>query len=76
MNDYQMSEERERVLQSLTQIERQVIEMRFGLVGGRFFTLAQIGKKYGVTRERIRQIEKKTIQKICLLRKSVLTDTI
>ena len=75
LKTYEMSEEREKALQSLTQIERQVIELRFGLVDGKCLTLEKVGRKFGVTRERIRQIQNKTLKKICLAIKSVLTDT-
>jgi RNA polymerase primary sigma factor len=44
--------------------EREVIEMRFGLTGGRPRTLDEIGRAFNVTRERIRQIEKHTLKKL------------
>jgi len=44
--------------------ERDVIKMRFGIGYNQSFTLDEIGKRFGLTRERIRQIEKKTLQKI------------
>jgi RNA polymerase primary sigma factor len=52
------------VLEMLTQRERRVIELRFGLAGGHPHTLAEVGKQFGVTRERIRQIEAKTIAQL------------
>jgi RNA polymerase primary sigma factor len=52
------------VLQSLTQRERNILEMRFGLVDGCGRTLEEIGKIYNVTRERIRQIEAKGLRKL------------
>jgi RNA polymerase primary sigma factor len=58
---------RERValaLSMLTQRERKVIELRFGLKGEPPRTLEEVGQKFGVTRERIRQIEAKTLAKL------------
>jgi len=52
------------ILDSLTLREAEVISMRFGLVDGKPKTLDEIGKTYGVTRERIRQIESKTMSKL------------
>ena len=52
------------VLQSLTQREREVLVYRFGLEDGKPKTLEDVGKIYGVTRERIRQIESKALRKI------------
>ena len=56
-----------RVLESLPERERQVIEMRFGLTGGEPRTLEEVGREFGVTRERIRQIESKTLRKLAHL---------
>ena len=44
--------------------ERQVIELRFGLLGGQPRTLEEVGRAFGVTRERIRQIENNTLKKL------------
>ena len=52
------------VLTSLTERERKILEMRFGLVDGYERTLEEIGKMYSVTRERIRQIEAKALRKL------------
>jgi RNA polymerase primary sigma factor len=52
------------VLASLTERERRIVEMRFGLVDGYERTLEEIGKQYKVTRERIRQIEAKALRKL------------
>jgi RNA polymerase primary sigma factor len=52
------------VLTSLTERERKILEMRFGLVDGYERTLEEIGKMYNVTRERIRQIEAKALRKL------------
>ena len=54
-----------KALGTLTERERKVIELRFGLKDGVPMTLEQVGKKLGVTRERIRQIEAKAIRKLC-----------
>ena len=51
-------------LSSLPERERQVIELRFGLTGGQPRTLEEVGKAFGVTRERIRQIENNTLKKL------------
>jgi len=53
-----------RVLSTLTHRERKVIELRFGLKGEHPRTLEEVGQKFGVTRERIRQIEAKTLTKL------------
>ena len=53
-----------RVLHVLTQRERRIIELRFGLEGGHPRTLEEVGQQFGVTRERIRQIEAKTLAKL------------
>jgi RNA polymerase primary sigma factor len=52
------------VLDELTERERQVILLRFGLEDGRPRTLEEVGQEFGVTRERIRQIESKTLLKL------------
>jgi RNA polymerase primary sigma factor len=53
-----------RALDALPPRERQVIEMRYGLRGGRPRTLEEVGRAFGVTRERIRQIENNTLKKL------------
>ncbi len=53
-----------RALAALPQREREVIEMRFGLSGGRPRTLEEVGRAFNVTRERIRQIENHTLKKL------------
>jgi RNA polymerase primary sigma factor len=53
-----------RALATLPQREREVIEMRFGLTGGRPRTLEEVGRAFNVTRERIRQIENHTLKKL------------
>ena len=52
------------VLESLTERERKVLELRFGLVDGYSRTLEEVGKQFKVTRERIRQIEAKALRKM------------
>jgi RNA polymerase primary sigma factor len=52
------------ILNSLNRRERQVLEMRFGLKDGRAHTLEEVGQAFGVTRERIRQIEAKALRKL------------
>lgn len=51
-------------LESLTDRERQVVRLRFGLEDGRARTLEEVGKEFNVTRERIRQIEAKALRKL------------
>jgi len=58
------SEELERVLGTLTSRERTVLELRYGLSGGQPKTLDEVGREFGLTRERIRQIEAKTLAKL------------
>ncbi|HEX2171542.1 MAG TPA: RNA polymerase sigma factor [Dehalococcoidia bacterium] len=52
------------VLDSLTRRERDVLRLRFGLEDGRSRTLEEVGREFGVTRERIRQIESKALRKL------------
>jgi RNA polymerase primary sigma factor len=52
------------VLDDLSDRESEVVRLRFGLVDGRPRTLEEVGKEFGVTRERIRQIESKTLAKL------------
>ena len=59
-----LQEQLEEVLNSLSEREREVIKLRFGLVDGHPRTLEEVGKAFGVTRERIRQIESKTLAKL------------
>ncbi|MCL2746041.1 MAG: sigma-70 family RNA polymerase sigma factor, partial [Coriobacteriia bacterium] len=53
-----------RVLDELSERERKVVELRFGLLDGHARTLEEVGREFGVTRERIRQIESKTLNKL------------
>ena len=59
-----LQEQLQRVLDTLSERESGVIAMRFGLKDGQPKTLDEIGRRYGVTRERIRQIEAKTMSKL------------
>jgi len=59
-----LREEIQRELRALTERERQVLEMRFGLKDGQGRTLEEVGQEMGVTRERIRQIEAKALRKL------------
>ncbi|HNN49266.1 MAG TPA: sigma-70 family RNA polymerase sigma factor, partial [Marmoricola sp.] len=59
-----LQEQLHQVLDTLSEREAGVVQMRFGLTDGQPKTLDEIGKVYGVTRERIRQIESKTMSKL------------
>jgi len=59
-----LQEQLGKVLDGLSERERKVIELRFGLVDGHPRTLEEVGREFGVTRERIRQIESKTLCKL------------
>ena len=59
-----LKEQTEHVLRTLTPREEKVIRMRFGVGGGGEHTLEEVGRPFGVTRERIRQIEAKALRKL------------
>ena len=59
-----LKEEIKSVLATLQPREQQVLELRFGLVDGTSYTLEEVGKRFNVTRERIRQIEAKALRKL------------
>ncbi len=59
-----LKEQLTEVLQTLTEREQKVLELRFGLRDGRARTLEEVGKEFNVTRERIRQIEAKALRKL------------
>jgi RNA polymerase primary sigma factor len=59
-----LQEQLQKVLDGLAERERKVISLRFGLKDGHPRTLEEVGREFGVTRERIRQIESKTLAKL------------
>jgi RNA polymerase sigma factor (sigma-70 family) len=59
-----VQEQLESVLHTLSEREKKVIQLRFGLLDGHPRTLEEVGREFGVTRERIRQIESKTLSKL------------
>lgn len=60
-------EEQEKILMALSPREREILELRFGLKDGTQHTMEEVGKHFGVTRERIRQIEAKALRRINIL---------
>ena len=59
-----LKEEIKNVLMTLQEREQEVLELRFGLIDGTCHTLEEVGKRFNVTRERIRQIEAKALRKL------------
>jgi RNA polymerase primary sigma factor len=59
-----LADQMQEILASLSEKERKILEMRHGLLDGTYHTLEEVGKEFGVTRERIRQIEAKALEKI------------
>lgn len=59
-----LREQLEEMLEELTDREREVLRLRFGLEDGHPYTLEEVGRRFGVTRERIRQIEAKALRKL------------
>ncbi len=59
-----LREKIKQILKNLTERETKILEMRYGLVDGREHTLEEVGERFNVTRERIRQIELRAIQKL------------
>ena len=59
-----LQEQLDSILHTLSEREKKVIQLRFGLTDGHPRTLEEVGKEFGVTRERIRQIESKTLSKL------------
>ena len=64
VSEIMQKEELNSVLSTLTHRERKMLESRFGLKGEHPRTLEEVGQKFGLTRERIRQIEAKTLAKL------------
>ena len=62
--EHMLAEEIENLLNALPPREARVLQLRFGLLDGRTHTLKEVGEKFGVTRERIRQIEAKALRKL------------
>ncbi|HUV16099.1 MAG TPA: sigma-70 family RNA polymerase sigma factor [Pelolinea sp.] len=65
-----LSEKIEEILDALPFREARILRLRFGLENGRFYTLEEVGKKFGLTRERIRQLETKALRRLRHPRKS------
>ncbi len=61
---HMLQEKLEEVLATLTPREARILRLRFGLQNGRSYTLEEVGKKFGLTRERIRQIEGQALRKL------------
>ena len=59
-----LREKVEAVLDTLPCREARILRMRFGLENGRYYTLEEVGQKFGLTRERIRQIESKALRRL------------
>ncbi len=66
-----LREELEKVLYTLSDRERRVIRRRFGFDDGHYYTLEEVGREFGVTRERIRQIEAKALRRLKSQKRSV-----
>lgn len=65
-----LGEQIDEILAELTEREQRVIRLRFGFVDGRIWTLAEVGKEYHVTRERIRQIEVVALRRLRMKRET------
>ena len=59
-----LSDQLDSLLGELSERERDIIELRFGLVDGREYNLSEIGERYNLSRERIRQIHAKALRKL------------
>jgi RNA polymerase primary sigma factor len=65
-----LSEKIDAILETLPYREAHILRLRFGLENGRFYTLEEVGNKFGLTRERIRQIETKALRRLRQPRRS------
>jgi RNA polymerase primary sigma factor len=59
-----LGEKLEEVLETLSPREARILRLRFGLENGKAYTLEEVGEKFGLTRERIRQIEGKALRRL------------
>ena len=59
-----LREQIQKVLATLDDKEKEIIELRFGLTDGEFKTLEEVGMQFGISRERVRQIEAKALRKL------------
>jgi RNA polymerase primary sigma factor len=59
-----LAEKLQHLLTTLTPREERILRLRYGLDDGRSWTLKEVGAKYGLTRERIRQIERKALRRL------------
>ena len=59
-----LKEKIDNVLNTLSYREREIIKLRYGIGDGYTYTLEEVGKKFNVTRERVRQIEAKAVRKL------------
>jgi RNA polymerase primary sigma factor len=66
-----LREELEKVLTTLSDRERRVLRKRFGFDDGHYYTLEEVGREFGVTRERIRQIEAKALKRLKSQKRSI-----
>ncbi len=66
-----LREELEKVLGTLSDREKRVLRKRFGFNDGHYYTLEEVGKEFGVTRERIRQIEAKALKRLQSQKRSI-----
>ncbi|MBC7813724.1 MAG: RNA polymerase sigma factor RpoD [Burkholderiales bacterium] len=64
VNDAMLQQKIEQVLSTLTPREARILRLRFGLQNGRSYTLEEVGQKFGLTRERIRQIEGRALRRL------------
>ncbi len=64
VQDHLLREKVEELLSTLTPREARILRLRFGLQNGRSYTLEEVGQKFGLTRERIRQIEGKALRRL------------